>query len=352
MPSNTIAASATPPRRCASPSRPIAAVATRPNSGVVRFASIAGPAIAKTRAWVTLKVGVMAMRRPPGRHGRAKRVEDARERAYVRGQPRLVVPAAARKTRMPGTRPGMAPKERAKGRSPTARRAHQPNDQPDWDYQDRAQQEVAPERNDGVEAHVPDVFDQLSNAADDVEGVEPEHLEHEADQDREQHELEDHGQRSSAEKSLDRARRRRRGGLRLVLRHGHGSTLSCCAACRCPAALDSLQDLPQRVEPVGLAWRLVPAQPADARKTHGEARFVPGRTLQSFERDFEHQALVRLVYDLAHRAEPLDGIPADEPVDLQKLLVGEAEIGLADRHQLVAVGARGPYPESVIGVIR
>jgi len=55
-----------------------------------------------------------------------------------------------------------------------------------------------------------------------------------------------------------------------------------------PAALDSLQDLLQRVEPVGLARRLVSAQPADARKAHGEARFVPGRTLQPFERDLEH----------------------------------------------------------------
>src|SRR5262249_2730556 len=215
MPSNTIAASATPPRRCASPSCPIAAVATRPSSGVVRFASIAGPAIANTRALVSWKVGVMAMRRPRGRHGRA-----------CPGQPRLVVPAAARKTWMPDTRPGMTLKERALRRSPTARRAHQPNDQPDRDHQDGAQQEVAPERDDRVEAHVPDVFDQLSNAADDVERIEPEHLEDEADQDREQHELEQHGQRFAAEKALQRARWPRRSGLRLVLSHRHRATLS------------------------------------------------------------------------------------------------------------------------------
>ena len=41
--------------------------------------------------------------------------------------------------------------------------------------------------------------------------------------------------------------------------------------------------------------------------------------------------------DLAHRAEAVDGVAAHEAVDLHQLLVGEAEIGLADRHQLVAV---------------
>src|SRR5262245_18836693 len=39
---------ATPPSRVASPSRPIAVVETMPISGVVRFAIIAGPAMAKT----------------------------------------------------------------------------------------------------------------------------------------------------------------------------------------------------------------------------------------------------------------------------------------------------------------
>ena len=47
-------AMATPPSRVASPSRPIAIVETMPISGVVRFATIAGPAMAKTCAVVTL----------------------------------------------------------------------------------------------------------------------------------------------------------------------------------------------------------------------------------------------------------------------------------------------------------
>jgi len=49
---------ATPPSRVASPSRPIAIVETMPISGVVRFATIAGPAMAKTCALVTLETEV------------------------------------------------------------------------------------------------------------------------------------------------------------------------------------------------------------------------------------------------------------------------------------------------------
>jgi len=48
---------ATPPSSVASLSRPIAIVETMPISGVVRFATIAGPAMAKTCAVVTLDEG-------------------------------------------------------------------------------------------------------------------------------------------------------------------------------------------------------------------------------------------------------------------------------------------------------
>ena len=54
--------------------------------------------------------------------------------------------------------------------------------------------------------------------------------------------------------------------------------------------------------------------------------------------------LSALVRDLAHRPEPLDRVAADEAVDLLQLLVGEAEIGLADRHQLVAFVAAVQTP--------
>ncbi len=48
-------AMATPPSKVASPSRPIAIVETMPISGVVRFATIAGPAMANTWPLVTLE---------------------------------------------------------------------------------------------------------------------------------------------------------------------------------------------------------------------------------------------------------------------------------------------------------
>ena len=54
MQSNSTDAIATPPSKVASPSRPIAVVETMPIKGVVRFAIIAGPAMAKTCAEVTL----------------------------------------------------------------------------------------------------------------------------------------------------------------------------------------------------------------------------------------------------------------------------------------------------------
>src|SRR5271166_4385395 len=98
----------------------------------------------------------------------------------------------------------------------------------------------------------------------------------------------------------------------------------------------------QRFEPVGLARRLVPAQPVDAGKAHRDAGFVPRRALQALKGDFQHETLVSFMNDVAHGAEFLRGVAADKTVDLQQLLVGEAEIGLADRHQLVAMFAPRP----------
>ena len=57
MQSNSTEAIATPPSSVASPSRPIAVVETMPISGVVRFAIIAGPAMANTCAVVTFEGG-------------------------------------------------------------------------------------------------------------------------------------------------------------------------------------------------------------------------------------------------------------------------------------------------------
>ena len=59
-------AMATPPSSVASPSRPIAIVETMPISGVVRLATIAGPAMAKTCAVVTLDTEVNEVPPAPG----------------------------------------------------------------------------------------------------------------------------------------------------------------------------------------------------------------------------------------------------------------------------------------------
>src|SRR5712691_195590 len=122
--------------------------------------------------------------------------------------------------------------------------------------------------------------------------------------------------------------------------------------CRAASGFDLLQDMLKRFQPVGLARRLVPAQPIDAGKAHGEPRLVPGRALQALEGDLEHQPLVGLMHDLAHRTEAVDGIAAHEAVDLDELLIGKAEIGFADRNQHGAVFTLGPDPEGVVGVIR
>ncbi len=95
----------------------------------------------------------------------------------------------------------------------------------------------------------------------------------------------------------------------------------------------------QRFQPLGLARRLVPAQPVDARKPHRDAGFMSRRARQSLEGDFQHQALIRLMHHMPNGSEFFGGVAAHEAVDLQQLFIGEAEIGLADRNQFVAVAA-------------
>src|SRR5262245_41202821 len=133
MPSNTMAASATPPMRWASPSRPTAAAATSPSNGVVRLASMAGPAIENTRACVIWKEEVALA---------------------------------------------------------STRRPHEPHDQPDRHDQHGAQHEIAPQSLEGLVAHVPDRLEQLADAANDVERIKAEHSENEPNQHRKQREPE------------------------------------------------------------------------------------------------------------------------------------------------------------------
>src|SRR5215210_3567410 len=99
------------------------------------------------------------------------------------------------------------------------------------------------------------------------------------------------------------------------------------------AAASSYQGLERR-NSVGFIGGLVGADAADPREAHGEPRLVAGAFVNRIERDFEHQGLL----DLAHRPEALDGVAANPAVEPLQLLVGEAEIGLADGKQLVRVG--------------
>src|SRR6201992_3772223 len=114
MQSKSTDAIATPPSRVAPPSRPIAVVETMPISGVVRLATIAGPAIANTCAVVTLDGGLG-------------------EEACTDQTMSLPPLGLAR-----------------------PRRAEQPRQQPDRDHDHGAKQEVTPQPVHGVEAEIVD----------------------------------------------------------------------------------------------------------------------------------------------------------------------------------------------------
>src|SRR5258708_5415394 len=110
---------ATPPSSVASPSLPIAIVETMPISGVVRLATIAGPAMANTCAVETLdpefnETGLRALS--------------------------------------------------------SARGAEHSRQQPDRYHDHGAEQEVAPQSVDGVKAEIPDPLKQQADAVDDIPG--------------------------------------------------------------------------------------------------------------------------------------------------------------------------------------
>src|SRR4249919_3674835 len=111
----------------------------------------------------------------------------------------------------------------------------------------------------------------------------------------------------------------------------------------------SVHNHPHQVfQPVGFLGRLVPADAVDAGKAHGDARFVPARAMHRVEGDLEHEPWL----DLAHGTEAVDGVIAHPAVELEKLGVGEAEIGLAYRHELGLAALRlAPGAEGVVGII-
>ena len=94
---------------------------------------------------------------------------------------------------------------------------------------------------------------------------------------------------------------------------------------------------------VGLGRRLVRPDPADPGEAHGEPRAVALAEVDGIERHLHHQRLLHL----AHRTEPGHRVIAYPPVQPGQFLIGEPEIRLADRHQLVAA----PQAERIVGVV-
>ena len=99
-----------------------------------------------------------------------------------------------------------------------------------------------------------------------------------------------------------------------------------------PALADQLL---QRVELVGFGGRLVPADAVDPRKAHGDAGFMPsgGWTRRTRPR-------TPAISPPRAPGRSGHGVVAHPAVELAQLLVGEAEIGLADRQELT-LRARG-----------
>src|SRR5207253_1993949 len=92
---------------------------------------------------------------------------------------------------------------------------------------------------------------------------------------------------------------------------------------------------------------LVPADAADAREAHRNARLMAFAGVDRIERDLEYQALV----GFAHRPEAVDRVVAHVAVELLELLVGEAEVGLSDWQQLgTRIGISVPATEGVVGI--
>src|SRR5471032_553317 len=109
----------------------------------------------------------------------------------------------------------------------------------------------------------------------------------------------------------------------------------------------SWHEAQQVVDRVRLGGWFVSAYAIYAGKAQRHARLVPCRTRDAVEGHFEHELLL----DLAHRAEAVGRVVAHPFVEPAQLLVGEPEIGLADRRQLAR--ARAVFPpgaERVVGI--
>ena len=73
---------------------------------------------------------------------------------------------------------------------------------------------------------------------------------------------------------------------------------------------------------------------------------MAGRALQAFEGHLQHQRR----RNRAHGAKPLNRVVTDEFVQLLQLLIGKAEIGLADRRQPILAVFIAPYGEGEVRI--
>src|SRR5215472_14737351 len=96
-------------------------------------------------------------------------------------------------------------------------------------------------------------------------------------------------------------------------------------------------------QPVGFGRGFVGADAGDAGEAHGDTRLVTGRELGRVECNLEDHGLLHLT----DRAETCNGVITDPAVEEYQFLIGEAEIGLADRHQFVAA----PETKCVVRVV-
>ena len=229
--------------------------------------------------------------------------------------------------------------------------AHEAHDQPDRDHHDGAEQEIAPQPAHRVEAHVPDVQDEAAKLSMMFHGIEAEHVQDDADQDHSRMSRNDHRKRRAAEETVDGVAWLSPGvAVGMLI----DSILSCRAQRRpAPRPVSISSSIRSSVSSRSASrGRLVPAHAADARESAWRRRTCGGSSAAGPRRRPRAPGPCRgSCAHRAHRAEALDGVVADEPVDLLQLLVGEAEIGLADRHQLVAVSPSRPDAEGVVGIV-
>src|SRR5262245_12055261 len=108
----------------------------------------------------------------------------------------------------------------------------------------------------------------------------------------------------------------------------------------------SWHEAQQVVDRVRFFYRLVSANAVDARESHGLARLVPGRAGDAVASDLPLQ----FRGDLAHRAKAVGRVVAHPFVEPTQLLVGEAEIGLPDRRQLLLAFDLAPAAERIVRI--